>query len=155
MTTVQDHPGTSAPTARAFPGDGGENTLAACPWHPLPEEAIVQLVAIERRAIHTHRAGSPTQPARVVWSVLIPRGATTHERHDLPPAVYRALARDGGERVRPMSEISGRRLNAAVETATDPSVAPRDPVDGDVPPDGLVGLRVEHRPGARRDAAPA
>jgi hypothetical protein len=54
----------------------------------------------------------------VVWSVLIPRDPTTHERHDLPLAVYRALARDGGERVQPLSEIEGRRLNAAVERAT-------------------------------------
>ena len=117
---MQDHPNTSAPAERALQDDDGrmEHTLAACPWHPLPEDAIIQLVAIERRAIHTHRAGSPSQPARVIWSVLIPRDTTTHERHDLPLAVYRALARDGGERVQPMSEIKGRRLNAAVERAT-------------------------------------
>jgi hypothetical protein len=120
MTTVQDHSDPSAPAERVFPDDGGraEHTLAACPWHPLPEDAVVRLVAIERRAIHPHRTGSPTQPARVIWSVLIPRDTTTHERHDLPLAVYRALARDGGERVQPMSEIEGRRLNAAVERAT-------------------------------------
>jgi hypothetical protein len=112
MTTLQEHPDASAPAERV------EHTVTACPWHPLPEEAIVQLVAIERRAIHPNRAGSPTRPAQVIWSVLIPRDATTHERHDLPPAVYRALARDGGERVQPMSEIRGRRLNAAVERAT-------------------------------------
>lgn len=119
MTTLQDHPDTSAPADGVFQHDGGrvEHTLAACPWHPLPEDAIVQLVAIERRAIHTHRAGPPSQPARVTWSVLIRRDATTHERHDLPLDVYRALARDGGERVQPMSEIRGRRLNAAVERA--------------------------------------
>jgi hypothetical protein len=120
MTTLQDHPDTSAPAERVIHDDGErvEYTLAACPWHPLPEDAIIQLVAIERRAIHTHRAESPSRPARVIWSVLIPQDATTHERHDLPQAVYRALARDGGERVQPMSEIRGRRLNAAVERAT-------------------------------------
>jgi hypothetical protein len=120
MTTVQDHPDPSAPAERVFPEDRGraEDTLAACPWHPLPEDAVVRLVAIERRAVHPHRTGSPTQPPRVVWSVLIPRDPATHERHDLPVAVYRALARDGGERVQPMSEIEGRRLNAAVERAT-------------------------------------
>ena len=120
MTTLQDDPDTSATAERVFPDDGGraEPTLAACPWHPLPEDAIVQLVAIERRAVHRHRAGSPSQPAHVIWSVLIRRNATAHERHDLPLGVYRALARDGGERVQPMSEIRGRRLNAAVERAT-------------------------------------
>jgi hypothetical protein len=112
MTTLQDHPDGSAPAERV------ELTLADCPWHPLPEGALVRLVAIERRALHLHRAGSPTQPARVIWSVLIPRDGATTERHDLPPAVYRALARDGGERVQPMREITGRRLNAAVERAT-------------------------------------
>jgi hypothetical protein len=32
---------------------------------------------------------------------LIHRDATTHERFDLPADVIRALARDGGEQIRP------------------------------------------------------
>jgi hypothetical protein len=94
-----------------------EHTPLDCPWHPLPEDAVVQLVAIERRAVHTHRTGPPIQPARVVWGVLIRQDATTHERYDLPLDVYRALAGDGGGRVQPMSEITALRLNAAVERA--------------------------------------
>jgi hypothetical protein len=133
---LQHHPGTSAPAEREFHDDGGraEQTLADCPWHPLPEDAVVQLIAIERRAIGTHRAGPPSQPARVIWSMLIRRDATTLERHDLPAGVYRALARDGGERVQPMSEIRGRRLNAAVERATGRSRAERRPTEDVVRP---------------------
>jgi hypothetical protein len=120
MTTSHDHPDTPAPDERGITDDGRpvERTPAACPWHPLPEDAVVQLVAIEHPATHTHRTGPPTRPARVIWSVLIRRDATTQQRHDLPLGVYRALARDGGGRVQPMSEITGRRLNAAVERAT-------------------------------------
>jgi hypothetical protein len=122
VTTLQHNPGTPAPAERVFHEDGG-----SCPWHPLPEDAVVQLVAIERRAM-----GS--QPARVIWSVLIRRDATTLERHDLPPGVYQALARDGGERVQPMSEIPGRRLNAAVERATGRSRAEWRPTEDVVRP---------------------
>ena len=100
-----------------------EHTPLDCPWHPLPEDAVVQLVAIERRAVHTHRTGPPIQPARVVWGVLIRQDATTHERYDLPLDVDRALARAGGGRVQPMSEITALRLNAAVERAAGDSCA--------------------------------
>ena len=89
-----------------------------CPWHPLPEDAIVHLVAIERRPQRTHPTGPPTQPARVVWAVAIRRDPTiTHECYDLPADVYRALARDGGGPIQPMTALAAARLNAAVERA--------------------------------------
>jgi hypothetical protein len=96
--------------------DGMEQTPVDCPWHPLPEDAIVQLVAIERRAVRRHRIGPPIEPARVVWGVWIQRDGTTHESYDLPLDVIRTLARDGGP-IHPMIEITGLRLNAAVERA--------------------------------------
>jgi hypothetical protein len=98
--------------------DGMEQTPVDCPWHPLPEDAIVQLVAIERRAVRRHRIGPPIEPARVVWGVWIQRDGTTHESYDLPLDVIRTLARDGGP-IHPMIEITGVRLNAAVERAAD------------------------------------
>jgi hypothetical protein len=88
-----------------------------CPWHPLPADASVHLVAIERRAVRKYRSGPPTKPAHVVWSALVHRDATTHERFDLPVDVVRALLRDGGRQIRPMMAIPAPRLNAAVERA--------------------------------------
>ncbi|MHA6622377.1 hypothetical protein [Pseudonocardia sp. DLS-67] len=88
------------------------------PWYPLPEDATVQLIAIERRAVRRQPNGLPIEPARVVWGVLIDEGGTTHERHDLGSDVMRALHEDGGERIYPMTRISPLRLNAAIERAT-------------------------------------
>lgn len=96
-----------------------------CPWHPLPEDAVVQLVAIERRAARRHQAGPPIEPARVVWGVWIRRDGTTHESYDLPLDVIRTLARDGGP-IRPMLEIAAGRLNAAVERAAGGAPLPDD-----------------------------
>jgi hypothetical protein len=96
-----------------------EHADAGCPWHPLPDDAVVQLVAIERRAVRAHPTGPPAQPPRVVWGVLVRRDAA-HERYDLPGEVYRALAHDGGGPIRPLSRISGLRLNKAVESAAVP-----------------------------------
>jgi hypothetical protein len=93
-----------------------EHSHFDCPWHPLPEHAIVHLVAIERRAVRRQRTGPPIGPARVVWGVWIRRDATTHESYDLPLNVIRTLARDGGP-IHPMIEIPALRLNAAVEQA--------------------------------------
>ena len=84
------------------------------PWHPLPEDATVKLVAIERRAVRRYPTGLPTKPAHVVWSALVRRDGTGYERFDLPIEVVRALARDGGAQIRPMIEILASRLNAAV-----------------------------------------
>ncbi|GAA5113683.1 hypothetical protein [Pseudonocardia adelaidensis] len=91
------------------------------PWYPLPEDATVQLVAIERRAVRRYPTGPPTKPAHVVWGVLIRRDPTGYERFDLPVEVIRALARDGGARIRPMIEIVASRLNDAVARAITPS----------------------------------
>jgi hypothetical protein len=93
-----------------------EHTPVDCPWHPLPEDAIVHLVAIERRAVRRYGTGPPIEPARVVWGVWIHRDGTTHESYDLPLDVIRTLARDGGP-IHPMIEIPALRLNAAVERA--------------------------------------
>lgn len=93
-----------------------EHSHFDCPWHPLPEDAIVHLVAIERRPARRHRIGPPIGPARVVWGVWIRRDAATHESYDLPLDVLRTLARDGGP-IHPMTEIPALRLNAAVEQA--------------------------------------
>jgi hypothetical protein len=103
--------------AMTTPHDHRAHTPDDCPWHPLPDDAIVQLVAIERRPLR-HRTGPPILPARVVWGVVIRREAAAHERHDLPLEVFRALARDGGGPIRPMTVIPAPRLNAAVERAT-------------------------------------
>jgi hypothetical protein len=121
MATPHDH---RAPTR----GDGGqtERTPDDCPWHPLPDDAIVQLVAIERRPLRNHRTGPPILPARVVWGVVIRREAAAHEHHDLPPDVFRALARDGGRPIQPMTVIPAPRLNAAVERATRTPDGPAD-----------------------------
>lgn len=87
------------------------------PWYPLPKEATVQLIAIERRAVRRQPNGLPIEPARVVWRVLIDEGGTTHARYDLDRDVMRALREDGGERIYPMTRMSPLRLNAAIERA--------------------------------------
>jgi hypothetical protein len=117
MAPLQDH--AALPGTAPFQGGGQMvGTPAGCPWHPLPEDAIVHLVAIERRAQRKHPTGPPTQPARVVWGVAIRRDAsTTDERYDLPIDVFRALAHDGGGPIQPMTAVAAPRLNAAVERA--------------------------------------
>lgn len=87
-------------------------------WYPLPEDLIVQLIAIERRAVRKHPGAPPVQPARVIWEMLIRRDDATHARHELQREVMNALEEDGGQRIYPMIEISASRLNAAVELVT-------------------------------------
>lgn len=106
-----------------------------CPWHPLPVYAIVQVVAIERRAVRKRQSGPPIKPAQVVWGVLIHRDATTHERVDLPADVVRALARDGGRPLHPMITIPAVRLNAAVERAAADRRASRGDAGGPIAQD--------------------
>lgn len=90
--------------------------LAECDWYPAAAGTDVQLWATDSPAVRINESQAPIRPATRTWGVMITRRPGSQSGHDLPDAIVRELAADGGP-VSHQQRIPAERLKAAAERA--------------------------------------